>query len=578
MKKIYLLVLSIMFFSSQAFCDLIITKISGKVGVMSGVNKSWVTPKPYQKLDQDDVVKTFSNGKVELLFEDGTTVWLKENTQLQIARLQSDSRTIVLQAGRIRTKVIPLKFGMKFSAKTPTAVASVRGTEFILLMDESVSQLLVIAGKVDFGSLVSQLTSLVEAGNSSLSDSLGKMTPPQQIEGNDLQVVNDNSWTDFSAPAEQQTEGTPAPEEQKTQKEEMKQDLAELRQEIRELVMDVKTDVATAKEYTDEIKESDISTGRTLRDNFGNVVRVKQIMLRPDSKTLQFINITKRSDYSYKGYFTYDGLSTARIDSIDAKITFNLAMPEDITDWPSFASNNDSLKPVSMTVKFSNGKDSILMDNTYLGEKTYAHGNTSEEWAHSTLFKGKDGEWKLDDEDYEKTDSLYFDPGEGIDSSGDDIFWSWAISPKIRLYRDLNNDGKFSSGDTAKYVYMGSEAYLINNSGGILAAANFSDSSVNPFVLLKEIAFQNVMFCRIGDSGSLLFAGIKGVDSEDIPITVKDTVRNNYDNLNNFFERGNLDLVYTPDIFIPIAQKIASQFDKIDTGSKSDKNNNSMRL
>ncbi|OGS20003.1 MAG: hypothetical protein A2252_01780 [Elusimicrobia bacterium RIFOXYA2_FULL_39_19] len=573
MKKTLLILAVLALCVSQAFSGLIISRVSGKVGVQSGANKAWATPAVGSFLDQDDTIKTFVNGKVELVFEDGSTVWLRENTELKIAQLLPDSKTISIKFGKIRTKVTPQKMGNKFTARTPTAVCSVRGTEFLVVVDESgsSSQLLVVEGSVELGSAVSDTTQMVGAGATSVSDSLGQVSAPTEIAGSDLQMIQDNSFQDFSAPQEQSDAGPVQQEQalqqqeaQQEQKEELAQDMDELRQELREVVTDVMINESEIKQTVSDIKQSDLSTGRTLRDTFGNVVRVEQMIIRPDPQTIQLLNITKRSDYTYKGYFTYDGPVTSRIDTVEFKTKFNKNMPDEITDWPTFVKDNDGLKPINTIMKITNGTDSIEAESTFIRETTNEWGDTNEEWEDTLKFTGKSGTWLVDKESYEDNDSLKYNEGDSISKDGDGSFWAWTISPKIRLYKDVDTDGKYSTGDTVKYVYTGSEVYGINNDGGVLSENDLAVSESNVFSIAKEIAFHNSIFVREGDSSSVLFNNTYN-NNDDIPASVSDKVKSDFNALPSFFSKGNLDLIFTPDIAIPIAQKLASQIDKFNS-------------
>jgi len=609
-NKFFILITGLMIsfvFGEVLGSDCVISKLTGKVEIFK--QEKWLPAKIGIKLKQNDKLKTYSTGKVELTFNDGSTIWVKENTELNIMTLLPKDRSVEVKTGQIRVKVTPLKPGDKFSFKTLTAVAAVRGTELILIVSETDAQLLVIAGKIEFTNIISEVKSEIVEGQTVFSYSSGELTPPRDFTPEEVNIINDNSWQNF-APVE--------PEKgEKTKREEpirikIKEDLAELRQELKELVQDAKTDLITIREYIDEIRETDISTGRTLRDHFGNLVRVEQYLFRPDPQTIQVLNLTKRQEYTYKGYFTDTSFTdSARIDSFDASLKFNLAMPDDLADWPSFMMNKgEELEPREMRMEISNGKDKILIKGTFepttepIYEYRYYYDKNGNPIGEEKIkigeeevldFKGDTkyisethGEWLVDTKDYQEGDLGYYDTTmvrvnnplynpsvggwvaseyENVENGGEDSLWFWGISPKMRLYQNKDTTKEFTPGvDEYKFVYLGTEFYGINNSGNILSVKDFTGYTSNPFAVLKEIAFQNVLFCKMGELGP--YPDILAVDdSTDLPERTKLDILNDYQKLDNFFARKNIDLVVTPDLFIPTAQKLITQIDKLELSS-----------
>lgn len=531
--------------------DCVISKLTGKVEVFK--QQEWSPAEVGLKLKPNDKLKTYSTGRAELTFADNSTIWIKENTELNIATLFPEDRSVEVKTGQVRTKVTPLKQGHKFSLKTPTVVAAVRGTEFILIVGETDAQILVVSGRLEFTNIISDIKSEVGEGQAVFSYQSGEITPTRDFSPEEINVINDDSWKKF-APVE------PAREEKTEQRREIKEEPVKLRQELRELIHEVKTDLVTARERIDEIRETDISTGRTLRDHFGNLVRIEQYLLRPDAQTIQILNLTKRQEYTYKGYFSAPFTQSARIDSFDAKLRFNLAMPDDLADWPSFMMDKgEQLEPQSMKIELSNGKDYMITEASYSEEK--------KDWDSTIKYiSGKPqseggGEW-LVDTDYKPPEicTVYNKNGTrtdkytGVVSSGEDSLWLWGISPKMRLYRNSEE----------KFVHLGTEFYGINNSGNILSLGDFAGATSNPFAVLKEVAFQNVLFCKKGD---IPYRDIHTDYSTDLSEDNKLEILKDYNNLDDFFAGKNIDLVATPDLFIPTAEKLITQIDKLKLSS-----------
>ena len=119
---------------------------------------------------------------------------------------------------------------------------------------------------------------------------------------------------------------------------------------------------------------------------------------------------------------------------------------------------------------------------------------------------------------------------EGSNSGGEDSgeLWAYGISPQMKLIK---------AGQPDEYVRLFTEGYGIDNGGGILNLNTFTSSSENPFRVFKEIAGEQIIFCK----------KINGTD---------------------FFTRGNLDLVVIPDVIVSAALKLANQVQDL-SGEKS---------
>ena len=572
MKKtsIFIVVCLVIFVTGNAFCSLVISKLLGKSGVYQETTKEWATPAVGLALDKGDKLKTFENGKVELTFDDGTTLWVRENTEIDITLLLPEDRVISLNKGQIRSKVTPLKVGQAFTVKTKTAVAAIRGTEFIMVMGDAGSKLLVVSGKIEYTNPVSNVSYPVVEGQSSLCSESGEMSAPAVFTAEDTAIVQDTGWNEINS-----TPPEPVPAEE-PQKEETKKELNKLRQEIKDMVSDIKTNVQVVKEIIQEIRDADVSSGRTLRDVHGNLVRVEQYLMRPTPETVQLMNITKRDSYTYKGYFTGShGVlnSGRRVDMFEGTIVFNSGLPDKLSDWPGFFSaNKDTVHPQKMIMKMSNGKDKIINEFTRVEKNTtglvaveeptdpYTPGpdeNNEEdkfEWEGTVKYvSGIYGDWLVDMGEYNEGDTGYYNKGEGFDQYGDKeptTLGVWGVSPIIRLYRETGTDNKYTPGaDTEfRYINMGTEFWVIGNDGGVFTKDKMLGlTGGNPFTFLKEIAIEQSMFCKLNESKEQL-------------------TLDKFNALPKFFD-NNIDLVITPDIMMSIAMKLGSAFENMSSKS-----------
>lgn len=515
--------------SSALGADVKIATFSGSVSVYH--DGGWREPATGMILSADDKIKTSENSRAMLLVNDTSRVWLSPGTELSVGDIDREN-TFHLLAGKIRSKVTSLS-GKKFRVQMPVSVASVRGTFWSNIVGSGGNESTrVLEGTVDV-SLPSGQSFMVGPGQA--LDVAGLLVPPaaprdmtpEEKTDLDREVQQDESPAGDGQEQEQQRPG-------EKKKGGRGQQTLDLRNEMRLIVGDVKGGISLARELTNEMKESDFSAGRTLRDVHGNVVRVEQHLLRPDDRTFQLLNLTKRSEYVYSDrqgwvgqYFGTAPDNKPRLDVLDVRITMNMALPDDLTAWPSFISaKGDDIHPQSVNVMLTNEKDKIEYEGNW---KLKGDMNERDELLteDKLVFNTYINDYMVDP----TYDSVL--PGQRFPEDGqepEDIY-TWDISPDIKLISDRGN------GSDYEFVRMYTEFYGINNNGGILRLSDFTSSSDDPFTLLKQVAGEQIVFCR---------------DSTDPT--------------RSFFEGGNLDLVYTPDIALVTAQKLAGQIGNL-TGS-----------
>jgi len=173
MKKIFILGLILCFAGSVFAAEYSTAKISALTGVAEtskpdGSDKQvWSPARLDQVLALGDEVRT-RDGKVELTFEDGSKINLKENTSLSLVKMQDKDRkgdTLVkLWIGKIRAKFTIQKEDSTFQVQTKNIVAAVKGTEFIVDADLNGGFLQVIEGIVALIDSITKKEMFVKAG------------------------------------------------------------------------------------------------------------------------------------------------------------------------------------------------------------------------------------------------------------------------------------------------------------------------------------------------------------------------------------------------------------------------------
>jgi hypothetical protein len=134
-----------------------LTGVSGAVQVLSSGSDAWCLAAEGELVASGDRVRTGASSAVTLSFFEGGVSTLDANTDLIISQLRSNreggTQIIVLyqRVGRTFNRVQPLSgSASRFEIETPAAVASVRGTEFTVVVEpEGATGLGVTEGRVD---------------------------------------------------------------------------------------------------------------------------------------------------------------------------------------------------------------------------------------------------------------------------------------------------------------------------------------------------------------------------------------------------------------------------------------------
>ena len=154
------------------------TKVKGLVEIMKVGNKEFKNLRPGSILDDGDKIRTGKSGFVAIIFiDDKSTLKIKENSEAVITgrRTTKDiSKKINMDGGTIRASIT--KQNVDFVIQTPTSVASVKGTDFWMLVDELLGdQVIGIEGQVSLVNTETGQEVMVTTGMT------GNSTPDGQI-------------------------------------------------------------------------------------------------------------------------------------------------------------------------------------------------------------------------------------------------------------------------------------------------------------------------------------------------------------------------------------------------------------
>ncbi|MBI4425320.1 MAG: FecR domain-containing protein [Elusimicrobia bacterium] len=139
---------------------------------------AWSALTQGQKLGSKDAVKTAAGAKVTLAFSDGSKLQIGGNAVFAIDDLQSKKMGVSLTIGLLDAWVAKLK-GRRFTIRTPTAVASVRGTQLQVNVDAAGhTDVFCFSGGLDVAPPTGGQAVFVEAGKTVKADAGGTVTPP----------------------------------------------------------------------------------------------------------------------------------------------------------------------------------------------------------------------------------------------------------------------------------------------------------------------------------------------------------------------------------------------------------------
>ena len=134
----FLIIMAIIaFFMSSLFVSATSAAIlyieSGSVEVFDG--KSWKIAEDEMELKLNYGVRTLSDSSASVAFFEGEIIRLEENTEISIKELNEKEITINQVTGFTWNKITKLSGIEDYSIETPTTVATVRGTEFAVIID-----------------------------------------------------------------------------------------------------------------------------------------------------------------------------------------------------------------------------------------------------------------------------------------------------------------------------------------------------------------------------------------------------------------------------------------------------------
>lgn len=584
-----------------------ILSMSGEVEVRPTREGQWIPAKEDMEIAEGGAVRTGAKGGAVVLMPNKTKVWFRKSTTLEIEQRQTLASRLMLVFGKVKVRVPHLLRKEKFEVRTPSAICAVRGTEFTMGADED--------GKMDlqvlFGEVKLKFTVPPQKGSSEFnipqgqglsSSEGGKAVVPVLLTAKSERDALEN-WNPGLKPDERQKE--------------LRQKETD-RAQIKDFARATNNAENSVKGFLNMVKESDLEAGRTLSDVHGNVVRVDQRMVRPDNNTIQFYNIVKRPTYAdFAGReFSYNGGALSnRLDLMQMSMNFNRPLPSRIDEWPAFF-NDNTINPVYASFIMANRTyaDEIfvmaegyrydaardeLVDNikvvapgaTAIGNNdmhTIITGILADDGTPGRAQQMLNAISRLDIRDtldgsgqsttggrltYSGGTLMGAYDGAGVKTSGTtDMYWAKAMPSPVGGVSSWSNDGdpllweyqadpyRIGNNSANGYFWRVSENYVINNGGQIQQAADFTNSSQDPFSILKNTGVETLTYIKKSVAG-----GADPTNWSGNPISAN-YIRTDIDNTasGDMFsysaahgsKKPNIDLVFIPDLMMAAVQRM----------------------
>ncbi len=514
--------------------DVIVNALSGTVEIRETQTSEWKNALRGTGLSEGGTIRTGADGRAVLLFKNGSKIWLKEKTTINISQQKPYNNEIYLKSGSVKTRVPHLKFRERFRMRTATSLIAVRGTVFTFEADETGQPTLdVLFGEVKLSRTEQdserELKKVnIPQGNGYTDGAVSLLTPEREILGLE-------DWSPGLAPEERRRDMI---------------DNVRKRDEIRQFAMLTGATEREISQSQEQVKQEDFAAGRTLVDVHGNLVRVDQRLDRPDNKTLQILNVVKRTTYASGGFrkYTYNGDSGSRVDSLRAKVEFDQALPDNLNEFPGyFSTNKDTIHVQRSELVLANSGDA---DNVFIialmGLRNASTNDIAPDLYIGTLQTsgGSSGRKKLFElkelNDLSVPGLTRFVEDTTIkelsqDGSNGDLYGNFA-----KRWQNASFPGN--------KLWLASEFFVINNAGNVRNISDYVGGTINFESLLKN-------------SGAELGIFVKQ-DISNAPSSTLDVTSNSTFAGGNAANK-NIDIVIIPDLFVSVVKSLSTSLDSI---------------
>ncbi|OGS09844.1 MAG: hypothetical protein A3J70_02235 [Elusimicrobia bacterium RIFCSPHIGHO2_02_FULL_61_10] len=267
-------------FSAAFAAPAVVLIPSGSVEVRTG-SGAWQAVSARGELTAGSEVRTTKDSTAQIIFSDGSRIALSSNAQFLVEKTDRREASFRLGMGRLRAYFSGV-FASRMNIRTPTAVCSVRGTEFEMSAGEK-TEISVDEGHLEVRD--NQGHNAVVTSEESIAVGAAGLEAPQLVSLSDVRA------RDAARPAAVSME---------LAKDKTRGMFEELRNR--------------------ELKANEAQLGKDVVDAFGQRVRLEEYVLRPASNEFKLVFMSFR-----KNRFDWGHLYTK----------FNSAIPDDLTRMPA---------------------------------------------------------------------------------------------------------------------------------------------------------------------------------------------------------------------------------------------------
>ena len=469
---------AVMVGSGVAQAEVKIKDLSGIVRVAAAGTDKFSQVVPGQILAEGMEVRTGENGRVTIQLGPNNLVRLRGNAKIVIRTHQAKVSRFNLLQGKLKGIFASLTGGERFELEFGSgAVASVKGTVFT-------------AEETQNGAILHTLF-----GSMSLVFNGREYDVPQ---GTGASMESGRARAALYILTEAHVRaGLPRASAR-----------ARARANLHSFVQSAEKQARRDQKLVNEVREDDFAVGRTLKDYHGNVVRVDQRLLRPDPRTIQFVNLVQRDEYRYRGKYTYNGVGGPRYDYLMGEISFNMDLPNSVMDWPEFfVANSDTVELLSARMELANGGPRD--PNRDMIARTY----TNQDDAPGT---NNDAVIEVNGRDVVFGDNADVPNSEQNGADSGDL-WGAAM---VQGYYDTNGNGNLDLAEmtAANRLVFSIEGYALNEDGGVLNVNDFTENGMqDPFGFARTVAAEAVV--SVADASGYLF-GRGGTRPSNIDIVI----------------------------------------------------------
>ncbi|MBI3299315.1 MAG: FecR domain-containing protein [Elusimicrobia bacterium] len=269
---------TLLLLAGELSAAVIITDVKGVARLRRPNTVSWNEVPVNYVVNNGDEVKTDRSSRVTMSFDDGSKIELAPNSSYLLETSRKAESMMTLSFGKLKAWVTKAS-SRRFAVRTPTAVCSVRGTEF----DVNVNG--------DGSTNVNLLSGLLGV---------------QDNKGNEI-LLKPGESVDVDLRGISKPEGG--------EKKQTNSGDAERREIKREVGLEMNKEQILAA-AAEEVKQALYQLGKVMTDVNGNRVRIEEYILRPAANQFKFVVLNERPD---------------RFDYFFRTGTFNTALPDDIS-------------------------------------------------------------------------------------------------------------------------------------------------------------------------------------------------------------------------------------------------------